>query len=81
MVAALSESWTLDARPETASALSALIGFIDRHMADPRDGVWMESVEEDGRPLRPARAHGWKANYHDVRSMLKFVDAFRRPTR
>lgn len=51
--------------------------FVDRWMTDPETGVWWESVEEDGRSARTARAHSWKANYHDVRAFLKFIEAMR----
>jgi hypothetical protein len=33
-------------------------------------------VTEDGKPKNPAKAHGWKANYLDVRAPVKFNEAF-----
>jgi hypothetical protein len=33
-------------------------------------------VTADGRPKSTGKAHSWKANYHDVRGLLKFVEAF-----
>ena len=34
------------------------------------------TVAADGTPRKPAKAHNWKANYHDVRAMIKFIDVF-----
>jgi mannose/cellobiose epimerase-like protein (N-acyl-D-glucosamine 2-epimerase family) len=50
--------------------------FIKTHQADPRDGIWLYAVTADGRPKDNIKANSWKANYHDVRGMLKFVEAF-----
>jgi hypothetical protein len=33
-------------------------------------------VSADGRPVNRAKAHSWKANYHDVRALVKFISAF-----
>ena len=30
----------------------------------------------DGKVKNPAKAHNWKANYHDVRALVKLIDAF-----
>ncbi|MCX7886109.1 MAG: AGE family epimerase/isomerase, partial [Verrucomicrobiae bacterium] len=66
-----------DARYETA--LLKLLEFVHKYLADPNDGVWFESVRADGSPLSRAKAHRWKANYHDVRALVKFVEAFGAP--
>ncbi len=77
MLAALSEAWRHNRDPRWAAAMRQLWEFVDRWMTDPETGVWWESVEEDGRSARTARAHSWKANYHDVRAFLKFIEAMR----
>ena len=33
-------------------------------------------VAADGRVKNRGKAHAWKANYHDVRAIVKFVEAF-----
>jgi hypothetical protein len=40
---------------------------------------WFDTVTADGGPKSSGLAHNWKANYHDVRGMLKFVEQFERP--
>ncbi|MCX7819060.1 MAG: AGE family epimerase/isomerase [Kiritimatiellae bacterium] len=77
MLAALTEAWALDRDPRWAAAMRRLWEFADQWMTDPETGVWWDSVEADGRPARAARAHGWKANYHDVRAFLKFIEVMR----
>jgi len=56
-------------------ALGSLVEFILRYQAD-RDGIWLDTVTADGKPKSTAKAHNWKANYHDVRAIVKFVEAF-----
>jgi mannose/cellobiose epimerase-like protein (N-acyl-D-glucosamine 2-epimerase family) len=51
--------------------------FIVSFQADPKDGIWLDTVTADGKPKVTAKAHNWKANYHDVRAIVKFVEAFR----
>jgi mannobiose 2-epimerase len=76
MLAALTDS--LKHRPDAArsEALDKLLQFIVAYQADPRDGIWLDTVAADGTPKVTAKAHNWKANYHDVRAMVKFVEAF-----
>jgi len=35
-----------------------------------------DTVAEDGKIKNPAKAHNWKANYHDVRALVKFIETF-----
>jgi mannose/cellobiose epimerase-like protein (N-acyl-D-glucosamine 2-epimerase family) len=59
-----------------ARALAQTTTFVERWMTDPRDGVLLNTVEDDGR-RRWARKSGiWKAGYHDVRAAITLVDAF-----
>lgn len=67
-------------RPDPAyiAALEKLLDFVTRYQAD-RDGVWLDTVSADGKVKNPAKAHSWKANYHDVRALILFVEAFAPP--
>ncbi len=77
MLAALTEGvQQKDATPIYAKALHQLIQFVDRYQTEPKDGIWVDTVTSDGMPRDSRKAHSWKANYHDVRGMLMFVDAF-----
>jgi len=76
MMAALTDLLAHRREPALEDALLKLIGFVDRHMTDPKDGVWVDAVNPDGTPLRTDKAHNWKANYHDVRAIVKFAEAF-----
>jgi mannobiose 2-epimerase len=77
MMAALSDSLRHRPDKERARALEKLVHFVLEHQVDPRDSVWIDTVAADGRPLRTAKAHSWKANYHDLRAIVKFIEAFR----
>ncbi|HTH49113.1 MAG TPA: AGE family epimerase/isomerase [Candidatus Limnocylindria bacterium] len=77
MFAALSEG--LRNQPNNAAytvALGKLITFVNKYQADPKSGIWLESVKADGTPLATGLAGNWKANYHEVRGLLKFVETF-----
>jgi mannobiose 2-epimerase len=76
MIAAFTDA--LRHKPDAAyeAALAKTLEFVARHMTDPKDGVWVDSVLADGQPRNTSKAHNWKANYHDVRALVKFVEAF-----
>jgi cellobiose epimerase len=78
MLAALTDALAhrFDARYERA--LRQLIQFVRTHLVDHRDGVWLDTVRADGQPENTAKAHSWKANYHDVRAIVKFIQTFDR---
>lgn len=76
MLAALTDAQQHRPNPEYAAALDKLLHFVLSYQADPADGVWLDTVTADGRPKNTAKAHNWKANYHDVRALLKFIEAF-----
>jgi len=63
-----------DSRYETA--LDKELHFIKTCQADPKTGIWLYAVAANGQPSDTTLANSWKANYHDVRGMLKFVEAF-----
>jgi mannose/cellobiose epimerase-like protein (N-acyl-D-glucosamine 2-epimerase family) len=76
MMAALTEGLLHRKNPAYEKALDQLIHFVSRFQTDPADGVWLDTVTASGIPKSTAKAHNWKANYHDVRALVKFVDAF-----
>jgi mannose/cellobiose epimerase-like protein (N-acyl-D-glucosamine 2-epimerase family) len=53
-----------------------LLQFVVKYQANPSDGIWLDTVNADGSPKVTAKAHNWKANYHDVRAIVKFIEAF-----
>jgi mannobiose 2-epimerase len=59
-----------------AQALAQTLTFVERHMTDPRDGILLDSVEEDGRRRWPRKSGDWKAGYHDVRAAFRLRDGF-----
>jgi mannose/cellobiose epimerase-like protein (N-acyl-D-glucosamine 2-epimerase family) len=76
MMAALTDALKHKSNPAYSEALDKLNDFILKYQADPEDGIWFDTVAADGTRKRPAKAHNWKANYHDVRAIVKFVKAF-----
>lgn len=78
-LAALTEGLQHRDNPAYREALVKLLAFLRRHQIHPPNGVWLDTVAADGQPKRTALAHNWKANYHDVRALVKFIQAFERP--
>ena len=76
MLAALTDGLKHHQNVVYAEALDKLLQFIWTYQADPTDGIWYDTVASDGKPKSTAKAHNWKANYHDVRAMVKFIEAF-----
>lgn len=76
MLAALTESLAHKNDPARAQALDKLLHFVLGFQADVRDGVWLDTVAAEGKPKNTSKAHNWKANYHDVRAIVKFIEAF-----
>jgi mannose/cellobiose epimerase-like protein (N-acyl-D-glucosamine 2-epimerase family) len=76
MMAALTDAIRHRPTPEHRLALEKLVHFVQAHGTDRRDGIWLDTVAADGRPLRTGKAHNWKTSYHDVRAMVKFVETF-----
>ena len=79
MLAALTVALQHQPNPAYTTALEQLLGFLGTYQVHPPDGIWYDTVAADGHPKRPDLAHNWKANYHDVRAMLKFIDAYANP--
>lgn len=80
LLAALTDGLGRGPRADYERALLALLRFLDGHQIDPQDGIWRESVTAAGQPKSTAKAHNWKANYHDVRALVKFIEGFGQPT-
>jgi cellobiose epimerase len=76
MMAALTDALVHKKNPAYSDALQKLVTFVSLYQTDPKDGIWLDSVTAEGRPKSTGKAHSWKANYHDVRAIVKFVDAF-----
>jgi mannobiose 2-epimerase len=80
MLGALTDALKYKDDPRYETALSKLLQFIKTYQADTKSGIWLYTVSADGKPTDTTLANSWKANYHDVRGMLKFVDAFMKNT-
>ena len=52
--------------------------FVLGRQADPRDGLWWEAVDEEGRILDPSKHHEWKAGYHELRAIILLTESVRR---
>ncbi len=76
MLAALTDALKHKENPAYSEALDKLLQFILTYQVDPKDGIWLDTVAADGKPKITAKAHNWKANYHDVRAMVKFIEGF-----
>ena len=66
-------------RPGAAAysdALAKLILWCQSKQTDPKSGIWMDTVSAEGAPKATGLAHNWKANYHDVRGLMIFCDAY-----
>jgi cellobiose epimerase len=76
LLAALTDALQHKEDRDYSEALEKLVGFIFKYQANPADAIWLDTVAADGTPKNTAKAHSWKANYHDVRATVKFVEAF-----
>jgi mannose/cellobiose epimerase-like protein (N-acyl-D-glucosamine 2-epimerase family) len=76
MLAALTEGLKRGPNPNYAAALDQLLSFLTTYQIDPTDGIWFDTVRADGSSWRPYKAHNRKANYHELRAVVKFIEAF-----
>ena len=76
MLAALTDGLKHHDNKDYSVALQKLLDFVTTYQANPTDGIWLDTVAADGKPKVTMKAHNWKANYHDVRAIVKFIDAF-----
>ena len=76
MLAALTDALQHKPNADYEAAVKKLLDFVANFMTDPSDGVWLDTVTAEGKFKATGKAHNWKANYHDVRAMLKFIETF-----
>lgn len=74
-LAALTETVQRKPDPDYIAALEKTTEFVLTRQA-AHDGIWFDTVTRDGQPKDTRKAHNWKANYHDVRALVKFIEAF-----
>ena len=56
--------------------LAQLVDWILNYQIRSDDCVWIVSTDAGGRPLNIKKAGEWKAAYHEVRAITKFVQTF-----
>jgi mannose 2-epimerase len=56
--------------------LARLVGWILNYQIRSDDGVWIVSTDAGARPQNVKKAGEWKAAYHEVRAITKFVHTF-----
>jgi mannose/cellobiose epimerase-like protein (N-acyl-D-glucosamine 2-epimerase family) len=61
---------------EYNESLTRLLDWIRAYQIRSRDGVWIVSTDAGGRPQSVKKAGEWKAAYHEVRAITKFVHTF-----
>ena len=61
---------------EYERALSRLVDWVFNYQVRSEDGVWIVSTGAEGRPQNVKKAGEWKAAYHEVRAITKFVQTF-----
>lgn len=76
MLAALTEALNYQSNARYMTALNKLLNFVNTYQVSSKDGIWLYSVTAEGLPKGTSKADSWKANYHDVRAILKFVQTF-----
>ena len=61
---------------EYDATLSKLVNWILSYQIRSADGVWIVSTDAEARPQNVKKAGEWKAAYHEVRAITKFVHTF-----
>ena len=61
---------------EYKGPLSQLVNWILNYQIRSDDGVWIASTDAEARPQNVKKAGEWKAAYHEVRAITKFVQTF-----
>ena len=61
---------------EYHDALTQLLDWIRNYQIRSDDGVWIASTDTRGEPQNIKKAGEWKAAYHEVRAITKFVQTF-----
>jgi mannose/cellobiose epimerase-like protein (N-acyl-D-glucosamine 2-epimerase family) len=76
MLAALTDGLSRNYDVGYSLSLDKLLDWLEKHQILAADGIWLSSTDAQGNPKDTSKANSWKANYHDVRAMVKFIDAF-----
>ncbi len=76
MLSALTTALKHQDDPRYEIALNQELQFIKTDQVNSATGIWLYAVTANGKPADTTLANSWKANYHDVSAMMKFVDAF-----
>jgi mannose 2-epimerase len=61
---------------EYNGALTHLVDWILNYQVRSDDGVWIVSTDAAGQPQNVKKAGEWKAAYHEVRAITKFIQTF-----
>jgi len=61
---------------EYNETLTRLIDWILNYQIRSDDGVWIVSTDAEAQPQNVKKAGEWKAAYHEVRAITKFVHTF-----
>jgi mannose/cellobiose epimerase-like protein (N-acyl-D-glucosamine 2-epimerase family) len=75
-LSALTDAVTHFDSDEYNGALTQLLDWILKYQIRSGDGVWIVSTDVEGRPQNVKKAGVWKAAYHEVRAIAKFVRTF-----
>jgi mannobiose 2-epimerase len=65
---------------EYKGPLTQLVDWILNYQIRSDDAVWIVSTDAGGEPQNIKKAGEWKAAYHEVRAITKFVRAFAAPS-
>jgi mannobiose 2-epimerase len=65
---------------EYEGPLTQLVDWILNYQIRSDDAVWIVSTDAGGEPQNIKKAGEWKAAYHEVRAITKFVRAFAAPS-
>jgi len=61
---------------EYNGTLTQLVNWILNYQIRSDDGIWIVSTDAEARPQNVKKAGEWKAAYHEVRAITKFVHTF-----
>ena len=75
-LAALTDAVAHFGSAEYNEPLAQLVDWILNYQIRSDDGVWIVSTDAGGEPQNLKKAGEWKAAYHEVRAITKFVNAF-----
>jgi mannobiose 2-epimerase len=75
-LSALTDAVAYFDRDEYNGPLRKLADWILNYQIRSDDGVWIVSTDAGGRPQNIKKAGEWKAAYHEVRAITKFVQTF-----